>query len=100
VKPPRPDLAAYALVALCLVALVVLTLFGKTVPDVVTYLAVSALGVGGGVSLQAPPAPQNLRPAASSSPPPAANLPAQRPAPLPLAAEPPTGVFRMAEHAP
>ena len=86
-KLSRPDLAAYGLVALCLLVIAVLTVLGNPVPDVVTYLAVTALGVGGGVAVQGP--------TASSAP---AAAPA--PAPEPLTTEPPTGVFRMATHAP
>lgn len=100
-KLSRPDLAAYALVALCLLVLTVLTVLGKPVPDVVTYLAVTALGVGGGVALQGP-APQIFPPAASSSSTPAAeSLPVPRPAPVPLTSDPTTGIIpRIASHAP
>lgn len=99
-KLSRPDLAAYSLVALCLLVLTVLTVLGKPVPDVVTYLAVTALGVGGGVSLQGP-APQMFPPAAPSSTPVAESLPVPRPAPVPLTSDPTTGIIpRVASHDP
>jgi hypothetical protein len=87
----RPDLAALALVALGLIAITVLTLARVGIPDVLTYVIVGALGVGGGVAL----------PGGSSSTPEPAPAPAATPAaPEPLTSEPATGVMRLATHAP
>jgi hypothetical protein len=90
VKVTRPDLAAGVLCALCVAGIVLLAALHLPIPEVLPFLAVGALGVGGGASLPGggtpAPAPRELAPAA---------------APLtaaPLIAEPPTGVFRMATH--
>jgi hypothetical protein len=100
VKLSRPDLAAYGLVALCVLAIATLAVLGQPTPDVLQYLAVTALGIGGGVALQGAPTPA------------AVNLPAEAaraqlsdgkisgPAPAPLTSEPATGVFRAVTHAP
>jgi hypothetical protein len=49
-KLPRPDLAAYALCALLDPGIIGLTLAGKTVPDVLQFVAITALGGGAGLS--------------------------------------------------
>lgn len=49
--PPRPDVASLVIVAVCVVGIVVLALFHVAVPDVLTYVAVGALGIGGGTAL-------------------------------------------------
>jgi hypothetical protein len=51
VKLPRPDVASLVIVALCVVGIVVLALFHVSIPDVLTYVAVGALGIGGGTAL-------------------------------------------------
>jgi hypothetical protein len=101
VKIPRPDLAMVALCALSLAGIVACTLLGVTPPPVLEFVAMTALGAGGGIAVQQQPkaaAQEDLPSRAARAAAPAANLPA--PAPQPLTAEPPTGVFRAATHAP
>lgn len=50
-KITRPDLTSLILCALCVVGIVVLALFRIAVPDAITYIAVGALGIGGGTAL-------------------------------------------------
>lgn len=47
----RPELAAYVITALCIIAIVVLTLQNKVVPDVLNFVAAGAIGIGGGVTM-------------------------------------------------
>ena len=49
--PPRPDVASLVIVAVCVIGIVVLALYGIAIPDVLTYVAVGALGIGGGTAL-------------------------------------------------
>jgi len=49
--PPRPDLVSMVLTGLAVVAIVVLALFHEPIPDVLTYVAIGALGIGGGTAL-------------------------------------------------
>jgi hypothetical protein len=88
VKIPRPDLAAYALCALTILAIFGLTLAGKTVPDVLQFVAITALGGGAGISLNTPNGKESL-PRSSSTPAPAPRVspPAPRPAPAPAAVQ-------------
>jgi Na+/H+-dicarboxylate symporter len=88
VKVTRPDLAAGVLCALCVVGIVLLAALHLPIPEVLPFLAVGALGVGGGASF----------PGGGTPAPAPALEPAPAPAPVPLTAEPPTGVFRMATH--
>ena len=99
----RPDLAALAVVALALVGIVVLAALNVPVPPVLELTATTALGIGGGVALQAAttaqaPAQEDLPSGAARAAGPAANLPA--PAPQPLTSDPATGVMRVVTHAP
>lgn len=55
--PQRPDLAAYALAALCVIGIIVLAALRVAVPEILPYLAVFALGGGAGLSI-APRAPR------------------------------------------
>lgn len=94
-KLARPDLAAYALAALCVVGIIVCAALKVPAPDFLTFAGTTALGIGGGVSLQ------GATTAATEPAPAAASVPAPRPAaPQPLTSEPATGVFRAATHAP
>lgn len=92
-KLARPDLAAGALCSLCVIGIVLLAALHLPIPDVLTFLAMGALGIGGGTALTAgavvtqPPAPEPA-PAALAA------------APAPLTEEPPTGVLRISTHAP
>jgi hypothetical protein len=97
-KVTRPDLAAGALSAVCVVGIVVLAVLHQPIPEVLTYLAVGALGVGGGAALPG----AGTVPAAEPAAPASRALPAV-PAPAPfadLSTEPATGVFRVARHTP
>jgi hypothetical protein len=98
VKVTRPDLAAGVLCALCVAGIVLLAALHLPIPEVLPFLAVGALGVGGGASLPGggtpAPAPLELAPAAAAPAP----LTAAPLTAAPLIAEPPTGVFRMATH--
>lgn len=104
-KLTRPDLAAYGLVALCVLAIAALAVLGKPAPDVLQYLAVTALGIGGGVALQTPTAqtaqlvPLEVPSRAAA---PVNNLlNAPRSTPAGYTDDPAaTGVFRAATHAP
>jgi hypothetical protein len=59
----KPEHPAYLLAALCVIAIVVLTLHGDTIDETIKLLAATSLGVGGGVTISgngkngAPPAP-------------------------------------------
>jgi len=92
----RPDLAALALCAVAVAGIVVLTLLGKAVPDVLTLIASTALGVGGGAAL---PLGSSSSRSSAAAPAPADVDPGIRTTlPAPLTAEPETGVFRVARH--
>lgn len=94
----RPEILAYALAALAVVAVVVCKLAGVDTPELLTYVATTALGAGAGVQVAGGPATANL-PAGA----PRAQLSDGKfygPAPTPLTSEPPTGVFRAVTHAP
>lgn len=94
-KLARPDLAAYGIVALCLVLIAALSALGHPVSDVFQYVAVTALGIGGGVALQAPQPAKAADPAADPAP------AAAVPAPRAVVADPTTGIIpRVASHAP
>lgn len=101
-KLTRPDLAAYVVVVVCLVGIVVCTALHVPVPDFLQFAGTTALGVGGGVALQTA---TNGAPAADPAPAPA---PAPLPVAAPLAAPAPawatdpaaTGVMRAVKHAP
>lgn len=99
---PRPDLASLALCAVAVVGIVVLVALRQPVPDVLTYVVAGALGVGGGTALNTgrPAVPADPSPASFPAPAPAPAPQLRRPMPTPLAADPPTGVFRMATHSP
>lgn len=94
-KVSRPDLAAGALCALCVVGIVLLAALHIGIPDVLTFVAIGALGVGGGTALNGGVQLLGGSPsgAPASSPPPEA---------VPGAAADPaaTGVMRVATHAP
>lgn len=98
-KIPRPDLAALVLVGLCIAAITFLAATHVGIPDVLTYVAVGALGVGGGTALNgAGAAVSAVLPETSSS-----SAPALPPVPAPRAPADPaaTGTFaRIATHAP
>jgi hypothetical protein len=84
VKIPRPDVTAYALCALSILLIAVLTLLGKTVPEVLQFVALTSLGGGAGISLNTPNGKETL-PRSSSTPAPAparAAAPTPRPAPV------------------
>lgn len=93
---PRPDLAAALLCALAVVGIIALAMLRQPIPDVLTYVAVGALGGAAGMSFP------GSSPASSSSekkagPP----LPSPVAAPVGATTDPAaTGVFRMATHAP
>jgi hypothetical protein len=96
VKLARPDLAAYVVVALVVLAVTVLSALHASIPEVLPYIAVGALGVGGGVSMQGA---SSTSTSSTSTSAPAA--PQQTMAPQALTADPATGVFpRIASHAP
>lgn len=97
-KIPRPDLAALVLVGLCIAAITFLAATHVAIPDVLTYVAVGALGVGGGTALNAGSTVVGaVIPSASST----SSLPAV-PAPRAPQADPATtGTFaRVATHQP
>jgi hypothetical protein len=77
VKLPRPDLTAYALCALAILCIAGLTLAGKTVPDVLQFVAITALGGGAGISLNTPNGKERL-PAATAPARAAVTAPAPR----------------------
>lgn len=52
-KITRPDLTSMILTAVCVVGIVALALFRIPIPDVLTYVAIGALGIGGGTALNA-----------------------------------------------
>jgi len=56
VKTARPDLPAYALCALAVLGIVILSLFRVAVPDVLPLLASGSLVGGAGISLNTPSA--------------------------------------------
>lgn len=97
-KIARPDLAALALVALCVTGAVVLVALGVAVPDFLTFAGTTALGIAGGSYLPQPSAQENLQGAAASSSGSTANPPVAAP---PLPYEPTTGIIpRVSTHAP
>jgi uncharacterized membrane protein AbrB (regulator of aidB expression) len=51
VKMTRPDLVSMVLTGLAVVAITGLALYHRTIPDVLTYVAIGALGIGGGTAL-------------------------------------------------
>lgn len=53
---PRPDTASMILAAVTVVGIVVLALFHIAAPDVLSYVAVGALGISGGTALNQPAA--------------------------------------------
>lgn len=77
----RPDLAAYALAALCVLVAGALGALHVAVPEFVPFIGLTAMGAGAGVSYGG---------GASSTPPPAA---AAAVPPARASAEPVTGVF-------
>lgn len=90
---PRPDLAAALLCALAVVGIIALAMLRQPIPDVLTYVAVGALGGAAGMSFPGP--------AASSEKKAGAPAPAPVSAPVGAATDPAaTGVLRMATHAP
>lgn len=103
-KIPRPDLSAYAVVALCVVAITVLIGLGKTPPDFLQYIALTALGVGGGVALQGTGSTSttSTEPATlAATPAPAPAAPAAYPPVVGTTSDPAaTGVMRLATHSP
>ena len=59
-NPIRADLAAFALVALCVVAIVILSIVGQPIPEVLSTVALIAVGAATGASIPrgaAAPAP-------------------------------------------
>lgn len=50
-KLTRPDVASMILAALCVVGIVALAYVHTPVPDVLTFVAMGALGIGGGTAL-------------------------------------------------
>jgi uncharacterized membrane protein YccC len=46
----RPDLAAYVLAALCVIAAVVCTVLHVSTPEFVPFIGLTAMGAGAGVS--------------------------------------------------
>jgi len=51
VRIARPDTSSMILAGACAVGIVVLALFHVTIPDVLTFLAMGALGISGGTAL-------------------------------------------------
>jgi len=51
VKITRPDTTSMILTAACVIGIVVLALFHVAIPDVLTFVAMGALGIGGGTAL-------------------------------------------------
>lgn len=49
-KLARPDLTSMILAAVCVVAITGLALYHRTIPDVLTFVAMGALGIGGGIA--------------------------------------------------
>lgn len=47
----KPEHPAYLLAALCVIAIVILTLHGDTIDETIKLLAATSLGVGGGVTI-------------------------------------------------
>jgi hypothetical protein len=89
----RPDaLAALVIVGLVVIAVTACALVRVPVPEFLPTIGLFVAGVGGGL---AAPSLFSTSSSGTSSPP-----PSPRPAPAPLLAEPPTGVFRPATHAP
>ena len=107
VKIPRPDLAMVALCALALAGIVACTLLAVTPPPVLEFVAMTALGAGGGIAVQQqkaaapadPAAQEDLPSPAARTAAPAGNPPVSS-TPQPLTSEPATGVFRTVGHAP
>lgn len=94
-KIPRPDLACLVLVGLCIAAITFLAATHVPIPDVLTYVAVGALGVGGGTALNAGSTVVGALPSSSGDLPP---VPAPR---APLDDPAATGTFaRIATHKP
>lgn len=58
----RGDVAAFALVALCVVAVTVLAALGQSIPDVLITIALVAVGAGGGASVPRTPAASSSTP--------------------------------------
>jgi ribosomal protein L12E/L44/L45/RPP1/RPP2 len=50
-NPLRADLAAFALVALCVVAILVLAVVGQPIPEVLSTVALIAVGAATGASI-------------------------------------------------
>ena len=88
----RPDLAAYALAAFGILCITVLLFVGRTVPDYLPLIVMTAMGAGGGLALNTPAPRETIRtgppaPAQRASlPPRAAVIPEQPAAPAPAAA--------------
>lgn len=80
----RSDVLAGLLAVAAVVGIIVLAVLGQPCPDVLTYVAVGALGVQGGAMV---PGAGSAKPTAVTAP------PAPLPLPVPLAADPPTGVI-------
>lgn len=82
-KLPRPDLAAYGLVALLILCITGLLLVSKAVPDYLPLMAMGLLGTGAGISLNTPNGSETLK---SSTP--RSAIPAPRPAAAAAASTP------------
>lgn len=54
-KIARPDTTSMILAAVCVVGIVALSLFHVTVPDVLAFATLTALGIGGGTALNSAP---------------------------------------------
>lgn len=80
-KLPRPDLAAYGLVALLILCITGLLLVSKAVPDYLPLMAMGLLGTGAGISLNTPNGSETVKTSSSRPAPAAARIPAQ-PAPV------------------
>lgn len=53
-KIARPDTTSMILAAICVVGIVALSLFHVTIPDVLAFATLTALGIGGGTALNTP----------------------------------------------
>lgn len=53
-KITRPDTTSMILAAICVVGIVALSLFHVSIPDVLAFATLTALGIGGGTALNTP----------------------------------------------
>jgi hypothetical protein len=66
VKIPRPDLAALGITALAILCIFGLLMAGHPIPDVLSFVAVSSLSAGAGISLNTPNGSETLRTGSST----------------------------------